>query len=516
MINTNLRLSGLATGMDTETMIRDLMKAQRIPLDKKIKEKQIWQWKQEDFRSINTNLLTLKNKAFDMRLESPYYTKKVNTGNKDIVTAAAISSASSGTYNLKVSQLAASAINKSTGSVSAQEDNKISTEASLLSQAGKFAVTGSFFEGKTSADTFTVSIQYAEGQSKTLTFSYGDSLDSIINTINLDKDAGISLFYDSGTDKLVATSKTTGADARLQISGDLFNTVLQINNDNKVAGQDAVFELNGHQTSRSSNSFSINGITFNLKGLTPGGLSGEATTITVETDTDAIFNNIKSFIDSYNELYETISQKLTEERFRDYQPLTDDEKTSLKDYEIEKWEQKARSGLLRSDPLLSGALNDIRRIMTTQLHNSGSYRSLAEIGIKTSNYWDNEKGKLKIDETKLRQAIEKDSRGIYELFAGDSSVTEGKGIVRQLYDSVDSAIKKISSQAGSSASLVDNSYIGRTINSINKRIDSMESRLEKAEQRYWRQFSAMEKAIQSMNQQSSWLTAQLNANQNQQ
>lgn len=512
MINTNLRLSGLATGMDTELIVQNMMKIARMPLDKKVRTRQSLQWKQEDYRAMNLSLLALKNKAFDMKLSSVYNAKKVSSTNQGVVTAAAISGAANGTYNLKVSQLAEAATNMTGGSISADPDNKISTSSSLLSQADKFAAPGTFFEGKTETDTFTVTVRYAPDKTKDFTFNYSDSLDKVIQTINNDKDAGITLFYDQGTsqDKLVATSKATGENAILEVTGDFFNTVLGLDNAAKEAGKDAVFELNGLVTQRSSNTFTVNGVTFTLTGLTPGGLSGAAASVTVETDVEAIYNNIKSFVDKYNETIDLINKEIKEERFRDYQPLTQEEKEAMSEEEIKKWEDKARSGILRNDAILRDVASEIRLTMSQIVKGIGNTKTLHDIGIKTATYWEDPNGKLKINEEELKAAITNDPEGVEALFNNDSETASETGLVRRLYDTLDKAIKKITSEAGSAAALYDQSFLSKSIREINDDIAALENRLEQVEARYWRQFTAMERAISTMNQQSAWLTAQLN------
>lgn len=510
---SNMRLSGLATGMDTESIITNMLKVARMPLDKKIRTKQTLEWKREDYRNINLKLLTLKNKSFDMRLTSPYRAKKVSSGDSSIVTATANADAANGSYNIKVKALAQPASNMSTESISANPGDKISTDSSLISQAEKFANAGTFFEGKKAEDTFTVTVRNSATTGREFTFNYGQSLDSIINTINNDKEAGVTLFYDPGSteDKIVATSKATGKDAILDIRGDFFSTVLSYDNANKQAGTNAQFELNGLQTERESNSFTINGVSFNLKGLTPGGYSGGATSINVETDVDTIYNNIKEFIDQYNEVIDLVGSELKEERFRNYQPLTDEEKEAMSEAEIEKWEKKAKSGILSNDGILSSAASEIRLTMSKMVQGLTGNKSLADIGITTGNYWDNEGGKLKINETKLKAAITEDPQGVENIFKKSSDVQDEKGLVRQLYDVLDKTIGRITSEAGSAANLYDQSYISKSINNIDKSIAALEDRMEKLENRYWREFTAMERAISSMNQQSSWLTSQLSA-----
>jgi len=500
MVNTNLRINGLATGMDTESIVRDLMKIARMPLDRKIRDKQTWTWKQEGYRSVNLSLLSFQNTVFNMKLQTPYLTKKAISADPNVVTVSATSSAAAGTYSLRVTQLAAAATNQSSGAISTDPGNKIDSSRSLLSQAALFASPGTFFDGKTEEDTFTVT---ANGQE--YTFTYGDSLDNIIGMINADQAANISIFYDSFTDKIALTSTITGADAQLEVTGEFFTNVLRVDNGAKTDGKNSVFELNGLVTERSENTFTINGLTFNLKGLS----GAVATQVEVRTDTDGIYNTIKDFVDKYNEIIETFNTKLKEEYYKDFYPLTEEEKAAMSDTEIQRWEEKAKSGLLKNNFMLSGIISEMRMTMSTILGGASGPITLAQIGITTGSYWNDSSGKLVIDESKLRSSIENDPEGVARLFNSESETTSEQGIAVKLYDIINSGISRITAEAGSGSALYDNSYISRTIRGIDEQISVIEERLAKLEERYWRQFTAMEKAISGMNQQSSWLSAQL-------
>ena len=215
-------------------------------------------------------------------------------------------------------------------------------------------------------------------------------------------------------------------------------------------------------------------------------------------------------MDEYNKVIEAINGKLYEERFRGYPPLTDEQKEAMSDKEVELWEQKARSGLLRNDPVLSSIVSQMRTLMYQQVEGTGSvYSTLSSIGIKTKDY--KEFGKLHIDENRLREALNNDLEGVVSLFSQSGEVDSQKGLAVRLYDAVNSGITRLSDKAGSSTSLItyDNSYIGKRIREMDKRIESMEEYLLRLEDKYWRQFTAMEKALNEMNSQSMWLSQQL-------
>ena len=80
----------------------------------------------------------------------------------------------------------------------------------------------------------------------------------------------------------------------------------------------------------------------------------------VRHDVDAVVDKIKEFVNMYNELVDELNSALREEVYRDFPPLTDEQRAELSDKEIEMWEEKAKSGLLRSDSIVSGILSEMR------------------------------------------------------------------------------------------------------------------------------------------------------------
>lgn len=147
------------------------------------------------------------------------------------------------------------------------------------------------------------------------------------------------------------------------------------------------------------------------------------------------------------------------------------------------------------------------------LDTGSKYNTLASIGITSGLY--SEKGKLYINETKLKEALQKDMQAVMDLFTKDDSQYSNKGIAMRLYDDVNKTMTQISARAGSSDgfSLVDNSIIGKQLSRIDERSDDLKDRLAKIEERYWKQFTAMEKAISQLNSQSAWLAQQFSSGQ---
>lgn len=170
-------------------------------------------------------------------------------------------------------------------------------------------------------------------------------------------------------------------------------------------------------------------------------------------------NNIKAFVDLYNEVLTALDSKITEPRYRDYQPLTSEEKDAMKEADIEKWEEKARSGLLRSDSIIEGILTDMRRIVAETVGGIDGLKSLNEIGISAGAYLTNKTRTLTIDERKLREAIEKDPEAVAKIFNNESEIDSEKGLMIRLNEKITAGINKITNRAGNSTTGYDQSVI---------------------------------------------------------
>ncbi len=585
------RISGLASGIDTEQMVRDLMKAHRMPLEKIKQQRQVLEWKRADYRVINKALYDFRTgTAFSMRLGSTYTKRTATSSDSGVATASVSSSAASGTYQVTVSRLAAAAYNVSAAPVSASQADKVDAAATLWSQRNKFADTNFGWINADATDAISVSLSGTTfnlthdaivsvasidvdgvgytvftdqaaydasgdpnkvlvnldtggltfnntinaGQTinagytyntKTFRFTvttYGDisantqeftvdaaqkSLNAVLADISAASALGLTAFYESGADKVsisrTATGNfnTSGEEITVGSTGFLAQ-VLKIDQASEQGGTDADVTVNGLALKPHSNTFSLNNVNFTVK------KEGSAT-ITVATDVDGIVASVKGFVESYNALIDTINSELKETRYKDYLPLTDDEKEKLTDRQIDQWEEKAKSGLLNNDRILGSGLNRLRNAIYGVVTGvSGPYNHLSDIGITTINYASG--GKLQIDETKLRAAIEANPDGIKELFTKTGTSDAEKGLGERLYDVAKTVLDRLTAEAGSFAASTDydNSYLGRTLKSMDSQIDRMEKHLQELEDRYWKQFAALEQAISRMNAQSAWLSQQ--------
>lgn len=355
------------------------------------------------------------------------------------------------------------------------------------------------------------------------------TVNDVINAIN-SSNAGVKVSYDSLNDRFIMESKTQGAASTISITDtDPSNGVLRamgLVGGTYTAGTDAEFSLDGVEgMKRSTNEFTIDGVTYSLKGI-----STEAVTIDVNADMDAVVNNIKNFVNSYNEMIGKINSVLTEERDRKYPPLTDDQKRAMSEDEIKKWEEKAKSGLLRNDSILENIVTNLRRALYDKVE--GSSLSLYQIGITTGTY--QEKGKLVIDETKLKAALNDNFDAVVQLFTQSSQYTysesindSGKrstrynesGIAQRINDILQDNIRITRNSNGQKGILLEKAglvgdmteYDNLLVNEIKAKdtlIDKMLAKLYEKEEYYYSKFAAMEQLLGSMESQSAWLSQQ--------
>ncbi|NMB07166.1 MAG: flagellar filament capping protein FliD, partial [Tissierellia bacterium] len=285
----------------------------------------------------------------------------------------------------------------------------------------------------------------------------------------------------------------------------------------------------------------INGITMDLKA------KGEFT-VNVGTDVDGVYEKIKEFVDDYNELVEKTNKLLNEEQYRSYRPLTAEQKKEMDKEDINLWEEKAKSGLLRSDDIISRTMLNTRRSIYEKFEVkdgfSGKYTLITDIGISTEKYARGSAGgKLVIDEDKLKNAIAEDPDEVMKILFKESKFIEeereedrkikkyeGGGFVARIHDNIMLGMEEIIHKSGTAGEaglyrdvkgsiLLDFvagtksgrgniSLLEKDVLDYSKKIDDLNTMLFRKENAYYAKFAAMEKAIARMNQQSAWMMQQ--------
>ncbi|MFD2044996.1 flagellar hook-associated protein 2 [Ornithinibacillus salinisoli] len=511
-----MRVGGLASGMDIEQMVNQLMSAERIPLQKMEQDRTLLEWKRDGFREVYQKLFDFDEMMLGMKLSETYNSKQVSSSNEDAVTAVADPGTSNGSYNIEVTQLASSAINSSqSGIIDPEYATEFDPNKSLEDQKHMF---------KNGVDFGSFEFVTFDENGKEVTHSFDvkaeDSLNDVLKRITND-DNNVRAFFDNTSQKVIMettrtgnynnTDKYLGAEIGFngQTNSAFLTNTLQIKNGEQVdgawkrlekGGQDAKFTYNGAMELESkNNSYKLNGVTFNFK-------SEGTANLTVNNDVDTSFDSIMKFVDQYNEIVEMINGSQQEEKYRDYKPLTQEQKDDMSDKEIELWEERAKSGILRGESSLSSGLFSMRQSWYSKVDTGGEFTSLTQVGIKTSsNYMDG--GKLIVNEKELKDALRDDPAAVQKLFS-NSAEGDSRGLVNRLEDAVETTMRQLEDKAGRPTSTLDNYTLGKRMKDLNTRISDFEQRMVRVENRYWSQFTAMEKAISQMNNQSAQLMSQ--------
>ena len=545
-----MRIGGIASGMDTDSIVRDLMRVERMRVDKLYQQRQVLDWQKEQFREITNKVRSFRDTFFDTlrpesNLMSPAALNKVQSesSNPEIVTVTGSPSAALGESTFKVIQSATRTRVVSDDNVTDGQTLKLTDTMQQIN--GKLSCEDGFEFDESGKFTLTIN-------NKEIVISKNDTLQKVLRDIN-NSGAGVQISYSSFSDRFTISNRETGEGSiETNDNGNFFtalqmevkNEVIQTGGDHDIEGRNAKFFINDFYGERSSNTFTIDGLTYNIQGKIdppepengevqspPDSSSLDPILINTSLDVESIYSVIEDFVESYNQLIDEIHGKLGEERFRDFKPLTDEQKEAMSDREIEMWEEKAQSGLLRREP----ALENIMRNLRTALYEPVGSFHLSEIGIETSrNYLDNGKLVLKNGGQDLKAAIASNPDKVADIFTRRSEISYSanltaedreeryseSGVAHRLSDILNDNIRTTRDSSGRKGILLEKAgiegdisqyqnYYDRTILGVNQQIDRVNEMLQRKEDQYYRQFTAMEKALQQLYAQGDWLMMQM-------
>lgn len=315
------------------------------------------------------------------------------------------------------------------------------------------------------------------------------------------------------TKKLTIETKNPGSSNNFTIKADTTgNATAILGIKGSYTGQDASVsikppgEANFTQVTKGSNSFTLDNITYNLQNAT----AGDTVNLSVKADASSAVDKFKKFIDKYNTLIDKMNTSITEKKNYDYKPLTDTQKSSMTADQITAWETKAKAGILRRDDTLSNLVSSMRQAVYDAVNGAGI--NITDIGITTtSNYMDG--GKLTIDETKLKAAIEQKGDLVKNLFTKSGTTNGDKGIFQRFKDVLNNA-------AGTDGTLIKKAgYINtrwvsendltKSIAQKTQKIKDMQDAMKTKQQRLYNMYSTLEANMNKLNSQSSWLSSQM-------
>lgn len=528
-----MRITGMNSGLDTESIITELVKAKSEKKNKLVKEQTKLQWKQDAWKELNSKVYSFYTKTLsNMRLTTDYYKKTTKVSNANAASVITGANAVNGVQTLKIDQLAKSGY--LTGANIEQKHGKQITASSKLGELG-FSVTGSSFK-----------ITLGDGTSEDIEYTADTKISDIVSQL---KSVGVNASFDEASGRFFISSKATGAKNDFTLSADADNTILSdlglkslsaedrasyvekciIKNGiyeakdaseqakaaakalnesaTEIDGSDAVIQLNGAIFTKDTNTFEINGLT-----ITANAVTEDEFTITTENDTDGIYDMIKNFIKEYNALINEMDKLYNADSAKGYEPLTDEEKEAMSEKEVEKWEEKIKGSILRRDSTLSSVASAMKQVMSQKVYalvrgadgkevQGEALGYLSDFGIGTGGYFtskDNEKNAYHIDgdpddsvtstnADKLKTAIANDPDKVVEFFSSLS---------KSLYNKLGDMMKK--TEYSSSFTLYNDIAMKDEYKDYTDKIADQEELITEYEDRYYKKFSAMETAMAKM------------------
>lgn len=627
-----MRMTGLVSGMDTESMVKELVSASSEKVNKIKQKKQDAEWKKEIWSGLNTKIYNFyKTQLSAFKSVSNYKTKKATASDETKVTVKAGAGATNGTHSVSVEQTASSAyltgdnIKIKGNSYTRYTDAGLATKFADMTDASgqslnltgqkisisdgintvEFELGGIGTDGVASLSelneklakdenfkglsasikdgqlTFTnTTAKTADDGSKSgTTYTVKADALGIDGTVGYDKDAtagntvsaaftakvannftsadisgttkladlgikvgttfsvngkdfvvddkstindfttaiskmGVSASFDASHGRFYFNASKTGAanDFNLTSSDSSALEALGLGSGaEKVDARDAIIYYNNVKYTSDSNTLTVNGLTITAKAKTDS-----AVNIEVAADVDSAYNTIKNFVKSYNELIDEMN-KYYNEKDAGYDALTDDEKSKLSDTQIEKWEEKAKQGLLRRDSTLQTLLSGMRTtlnqgVQVTMADGSTKTMTLASLGIVTGDYTEN--GKLHIlgdedddqyssETNTLKNLLESGSDIVGQVIGGTTSTS---GVGTQMYDYLRKSMTRIEG-VRSTQTFYNDKTLDSEIDDYDDDIDKWDEKLQNLEDKYYDQFSKMESAMAKLQSQQSYLSS---------
>ncbi len=276
---------------------------------------------------------------------------------------------------------------------------------------------------------------------------------------------------------------------------------------NKITGQDAKINLNGVDFNNGTNVFEINGLTITALAETT---DNEEITLTTSNDTSGIYDQIKNFLKTYNNIINELDKIYNAESASKYTPLTDEEKEALSDAEVEKYEQKIKDGLFKSDETISSIMNSLTQGMAQGFTIGDKTLHLSDFGIGTLSYFEAEKNESHAFHINGDADDEKTS-GKTDILKGliASDPEEVTSFFTKLSNDLYSRLDKLSSRVAgrrSYGSFFEDQTMKSDYTDYDSKIKQLETAANDYEDRLYSKFSKMEAAMAKLQSKTSALT----------
>ena len=511
-------LSG--SGIDVDSMVKVGMLSKQNQYDKMYKKD----------ADVYSKLSTFTNSTMSTYKRS-YTTNpmSVSSGNTSIATATANSDAAQMSHTVTVKSVASNAY--------LQSSSKLTTDLFDASQL-KSAYEADESLANETALSFTISDGDGAGASEaTIRFTYADLFDSkqtlndLVSKVNA-AGTDIQASYDSVNDSFALFQKNGGTENKINIEATDTNAQSFLNNLNlaqvttaadgtqsltdladfssttttaSIAGSDGTAVIDGKEYKTTGQKLTVANVTYTL------GTTG-TTTMTVSQDTDKIIDNVKQFVEDYNKMMDELTSKYNEKQYSDYDVLTKSQESAMTQEQIDKWNEKAKSGLLYHNQSIGKIRSAMREAMYTPVESvNSSYNTMMSIGIESST----DQGHIRLDEDKLKKALAADPDCVYQIFAssGDVKDTDGttttdydqQGVINRITDSLYANMKEMKSYAGTSTETSDGSSLGTLILEMQTKMSNFKTQMDAFENSLYKKYDAMETAIQQLTAQFNYM-----------
>lgn len=446
---TSINFTGLASGLDTDMIVKNLMEIERRPITRLEEDKELYQSRLEAFKTYHNKLTALNTAVGALYLSSGVRETSVSLSRDEYISATA-TSAQPGTYKVAVEKLAQVQKSVSATAYASRTDNVFGT-GTLTLRVGETEHTISINQDNSSLTGIMSAIN--EGSS-----IHGISA-SIID--NGSQDGNRYYLVLTGGD----SSMEFSLESSLEGGSDTLSMEVTQN------AQHAVAYIDGIRITGKTNTIedAISGVTLTLESVSPDNGSGELTptTLTISLNKDSVKEKIENFVTAYNDIIAFVSGNATED--------------------------EPSAGMLKDDSMVAMVRRRLQNMLTAQVEGPETYKALAQLGLAT-----NKDGTISLNSSKLENAVNENFDDVANLLAGDN------GIFKQCRNYLNN---QLSTSTGLYAMRQQN--VQRITDRIDKDIERMEMRLEKREQMLLKRFTAMENLVSALNAQSEYLTQQM-------
>ena len=538
-------LSG--SGIDVESLVKVGMMSEQKKYDRIYKKEVETEWRKEAFADVYSAVNTFRSSMSDMRLSSRTKPMTATSSLSDAVTATANANAGVMSHTVEVTQAASNAYLMTTSGQKVARTNTAAPTSVALKDVA-FA-GGTMPAGMTSTDTAlsfklsngtgTTEIKFTAEEVFTKNLTLNDLAKRINNARFIGSDGkksalSITASYDavsdafsivntkSGSDNKVSLSVDTGAPSATyttallnnlklgQVSGGTISAPLSFTISGttaklEAAGANASVKVDGRTyTNLQDNKLQVNGVTYTFKKATPVGTPAQ---VTIAQDQDKLVENVKKFVEDYNKLLDDLHGRYNNNKYPDYGVLTKEQEAGMSREQVDKWNERAKSGLLYRDGYLRSIISDMRDAVTNRVGSApGRYNNLAAIGITSKD----QSGHLKLDENKLRTAIAAEPDAVNQIFShtDDDDNYGDNGVATRLAERLGKRMESLKSHAGITADKSDRSELGKLIENYEKQMSDFKQLMSSFENQLYKKYNAMEEAISKLSSQFGFFSRQ--------